>query len=127
MIGEAKKTNTDFQKQLLEAFQLWNRNKTFVQWSLQSNFQVASGQLYSCILNLLSEVGEEQEVTNEEELFHQSATTLTSKIVFEVFFAQELRGEKREVVDRTMEAIHRIVFLSLKNSAWEKVPEVAQP
>ena len=44
----------------------------------------------------MSEVGEEQEVTNEEELFHQSATTLTSKIVFEVF-SQELRGVKEKL------------------------------
>ena len=44
----------------------------------------------------MSEVGEEQEVTNGEELFHQSATTLTSKIVFEVF-SQELRGVKEKL------------------------------
>ena len=58
-------------------------------------------------------MGEEQEVTKGEELFHQSATTLTSKIVFELFSSRTERT-KREIVDRTEEAIHRIVSFSLK-------------
>ena len=66
----------------------------------------------------MSEVGEEQEVTNGEELFHQSATTLTSKIVFEVF-SQELRGVKEKLQIGQRKPFIKLCLEVLKSNSFE--------